>query len=477
MFYNAFGICEYFEDINNSAEQSKNNSVKIINPTQTGFIETNTVTPQNIMQFQKKLNIEIFNTALINSKNINKFNYNTIGIQMDTIFDFELALVGSTKPFITNIVTSNNNNKIYFKYKDQYNYDINLVSDELIKNGLYNIIYLPIQPLMNISNIDVTTIEPYNNMNGNIITVDNNVELILPYNKIFEIYIFPIKQIKLICNYNYKGEKKNNFILDPNIYYYIYYNTTNSDPISITTLNIVNLNFITVPTNINLKDNSNLIYYNNFLNYNNKKFYNTINKKYDTQIMNCDDCTNNINQYGSRYSLLSYNGINNSYIKLPELNLSKSIITFSINFKTNNNNKQVLFDIGNISNDNKYINSLFVNFENNTVRFNYVKNNELLSTFLYNDKNPIINDNKWHNIIWTLTFDNWIIYVDNIKILNANKKNPNSSNFNCTSNFIGKKNNIGILNSEYSNFIGLIDNFKVYSKELSSFEIKNENIK
>ena len=476
MFYNAFGICEYFEDINNSTEQNKVNTDKIINPNQIGFIQTNTVTPQNIMQFKKNVNVEIFNTSLINLENINKFNYNTIGINMDTIFDFDSALVGTNKPFITNIVNFNKN-KIYFKYKDQYKYDINLISDELIKNGLYNIIYLPIQSIMTISTIDATIMEKYNSMNGTIITVDNNIELTLPYNKIFEIYIFPMKQIKLLC-YHFEG-KISNFTLEPNVYYYIYYNITNPEPISITTLYIVNLNFITIPTNINLKDNSNLIYYNNFLNYNNNKFYNTINKKYDTQIMNCNDCNNNLAQYGSRYSSLSYKGINNSYIKLPELNLSNSIITFSINFKTdNNNNKQVLFDIGNVSSDNKYISSLFVNFENNTIRFNYVKNNELKSTFLYEEGNPIINDNKWHNIIWTLTFDDrWIIYVDTIKILNAKKLNPNKNNFNCTTNFIGKKINVNILYFDYLNFIGLIDNFKIFNKELSFFEIKNENIK
>jgi len=475
MFYNAFGICEYFEDIN-ILKEKENDKDKIKNPNQTGFVQTNTVTPQNIMQFKKNLNVEIFNTALINLENINKFNYNTVGITMDTIFDFESSIIGTNKPFITNIVNFNKN-KIYFKYKDQYKYDINLISDELINNGLYNIIYLPIQALMSISKIDATDMNIYNSMNGTIITVDNNIELTLPYNKIFEIYIFPMKQIKLICNH-FEG-KVNIFTLEPNVYYYIYYNITNPEPISITTLYIVNLNFITIPTNINLTDNSNLIYYNNFLNYNNNKFYNTINKKYDTLIMNCTNCNDNIAQYGSRYSSLAYKGINNSYIKLPELNLSKSIITFSINFKTDttNNDKQVLFDIGNISNDNKNITSLFINFENNTIRFNYVKNNELKSTFLYNEGNPIINDNQWHNIIWTLTFDNWIIYVDTIKILNAKKVTPNRYDFNCKTNLIGKKISVNILYFNYLNFIGLIDNFKIFNKELSFFEIKNENIK
>jgi hypothetical protein len=174
---------------------------------------------------------------------------------------------------------------------------------------------------------------------------------------------------------------------------------------------------------------------------------------------------------------LSYYGNNNSYIKLPDLNLSKNIITFSINFKTIDNNNQVLFDIGNTSSDNKYTNSLFVNFENNTVRFNYVKNNELKSTFLYSEGNPKLNDNNWHNIIWTLNNNNWIIYIDATQVLNASKFTPNKSNFNCTINLIGKKNNINNLYQQYTNFIGYIDNFKVYNKQLSTFEIQNENIK
>jgi hypothetical protein len=227
-----------------------------------------------------------------------------------------------------------------------------------------------------------------------------------------------------------------------------------------------------------LKDNSNLVYYNNFLNFYNNKFYNTINKQYDTTIMNCDDCNNNIKEFGSRYSKLSYYGTDNIYIKLPDLNLSKSIITFSINFKTISNNNQVLFDIGNISSDNKYITSLFINFENDTVRFNYSKNNTLKSTFLYAEGNPKLNDNKWHNIIWTLTQDNkWIIYIDSVLVLNAEKFSPNKSVFNCTTNFIGKKNNINNIYQEYSNFIGFIDNFKIFNKQLTNFEIQNENIK
>jgi hypothetical protein len=193
--------------------------------------------------------------------------------------------------------------------------------------------------------------------------------------------------------------------------------------------------------------------------------------------MNCTNCNNNIKQYGSRYSSLSYYGTENVYLELPDLNLSNTIVTFSINFKTDNSNNQVLFDIGNVSSDNKYINSLFVNFENDTVRFNYVKNNELKSTFLYSEGNPKLNDNNWHNIIWTLNNNNWIIYIDATQVLNANKFTPNKSNFNCTINLIGKKNNINNLYQQYTNFIGYIDNFKVYNKQLSTFEIQNENIK
>lgn len=480
MFYTACGMIEYFEDITNIQESKNTIENQLVNKTtiNIGFIQTNTTTPQNIIQFKKKLNIEIHNVSLVDFNNINKFNYNTIGIQMNTIFDFLFALVGLNKPFITNIVNfngKNNKNKITFKYKDQYNYDINIISDELIDNGLYNIIYLPIQPKTNISQIDVYNIDSYNLMNGKIITIDNDIILTLPSNKIFEIYIFPIKKINLIVNHF--ENKISTFILEPNTYHYVYYNKTNPDEISITQLNIVNLNFITMPTNVKLTDDSNLIYYNNFLNFYNNKFYNTINKQYDTTIMNCDNCENNIKQYGSRYSLLSYYGTKNIYIKLPNLNLSNSIVTFSINFKTINSNKQVLFDIGNISSDNKYITSLFVYFENNTVRFNYVKNNNIENTFLYAEGNPMLNDNKWHSIIWTLNDDNWIIYVDAIQVLNAKKSNPNKYLFNCTTNFIGRKNNIDSLYSEYTNFIGFIDNFKIYNKKLSVLEIQNENIK
>jgi hypothetical protein len=486
MFYTAFGLFEHYEDIqgneNTIVEQFTNESLEISENDKNinlGFIQTDTTIPQNIMQFKKKLDIEIYNMSLVDSININKFNYNTVGIQMDTIFNFLFVLVGSNKPYITNIVNfnkkNNNNNKITFKYKDQYNYDINVISDGLIDNGLYNIIYLPIQPKINISQININNINSYNLFNGKIITVDNNIILTLPYNKIFEIYIFPIKKINLTVNHF--ENKTSTFILEPHIYHYIYYNRTNPDQIVITQLNIVNLNFITVPTNVKLKDNSNLIYYNNFLNFHNNKFYNIINKEYDTSIMNCDDCKNNIKEYGSRYSLLSYYGTENTYITLPKLNLSRSIITFSINFKTVNSNNQVLFDIGNVTRDNKYISSLFVNFENNTVRFNYVKENQIKSTFLHTKDNPILNDDKWHNIIWTLDNDKWTIYVDSVPILNDTNFTPNKDSFNCTTNFIGKKNNINLLYPKYTNFIGFIDNFKIYNKKLSILEIQNENIK
>ena len=116
----------------------------------------------------------------------------------NTIFDFIFSFIGSNKPFITNIVNfENKNNKnniiptrITFKYKDQYKYDINIISDELIINSLYNIIYLPIQSKTNISVIEANELDTYNRMNGTIITVSNNIKLQLPSNKIFEIYIF-----------------------------------------------------------------------------------------------------------------------------------------------------------------------------------------------------------------------------------------------------------------------------------------------
>jgi len=468
--------------ITNSQQPMITNSQQPNNTTsddkfQGGFVQTNTATPQNIMQFKQKLNIDIFNESLINASNIDKFKYNTIGIQTDIIFDFILSLVGTNKPFITNIVNFNKNynNKITFNYKDQYNYNITLTSDELLNNGLYNIIYLPIQPKMAISNIDVTIMDLYNIMNGTIITVNNDILLTLPHNKIFEIYILPIKNINLVVNYFENITKT--FTLEENTYYYIYYNRTNPDKIVISQLNIVNLNFVTIPTNVKLSANSNLIYYNNFLNFYNNQFYNIINKQYDTTIMNCSDCSNNIKSHGSRYSTMSYYGTDDVYLQLPELNLGSEIVTFSINFKTNNNTNQILFDMGNVSSDDKYVNSLFVNFENNTVRFNYVKNNELQSTFLHVEGNPQLNNNQWHNIIWTINNNQWIIYVDGILVLNDTKINPLKNKFYCASNFIGKKNNISTLVSEYTNFVGYIDNFKIFDKALTDYEIYYENIK
>jgi hypothetical protein len=53
--------------------------------------------------------------------------------------------------------------------------------------------------------------------------------------------------------------------------------------------------------------------------------------------MNCsNNCVNNISESGSRYSKKAYNGTDNIYIKLPDLDLTNKTITFSINFKTNN---------------------------------------------------------------------------------------------------------------------------------------------
>jgi len=461
-------------------QQSSESTNNLEDNYQIGFTQTNTLISQNILQFKNNLNFETYNMSIVDDSNIKKFINNTIGIQMDTIFDLTYSLVGSYVPFITTIINYNLNlkkNKIIFKYKDQYNYNINLISDELIDDGLYNIIYLPIQKKIDISQINATILNTYNYTNGKIFSLDNDVIFTLPYNKLYEIYIFPMKNINL--TFNYFENNTSNFSLEPNIYYYIYYNINNQEPIKIIELNIVNLNLITSPIPIKLQDNSNLLYYNNFLNFNENKFYNIINKKYDTIVMNCNDCTNNIKEYGSRYSNASYYGTNDVYIQLPDLNLSNKIISFSINFKTINSGKQVLFDIGYISKDYKYITSVFIHFENDTVRFNYTKNNELLSTFLYAEGSPKLNDNEWHNIIWTLNNNKWIIYVDSIKILNATKFTPNNDSFNCTSDnsFIGKKNNNNQLFQQYDNFIGFIDNFKIYNKELLTLEIQSENIK
>lgn len=464
MFYTAFGLFEYFED-------NQTNNELYINA---GFKQTNTVMPQNIIQFTKKLNIEMYNSPIISDHNIKLFENNTIGIQMNLIFNFTTSIVGSNKPFITNIfnVNQKNNNKITFKYIDQYGYDINLISDDLINNALYNIIYLPIQPKKLISDIDADNINIYNNTNGIIISIDNDITLNMPSNKTFEIYIFPQKKINLIIKHF--ENKITKYSLDINMYHYVYYNILNSNPITIIPLNTVNLNFITLPTNVQLKDNSGLIYYNNFMNIYNNKFYNVISKEYDTIIMNCNNCNNNINQFGSRYKKMSYYGTENIYLKLPELNLMSNIITFSVNFKTNNIYNQILFDIGDLSTNNN-LTSLFVHFENSTIRFNYMENNELKSTFLYTEENFKLNDDKWHNIIWTLIDDKWIIYIDGKQILNTKKTTLNK--FYYKTNFIGKKNNINSLFSQYTNFIGFIDNFKIFNRELTIFEINNENIK
>jgi len=491
MFYTAFGIIEHFEDgepLNSqeNVDQPNENKDNMLNKNMaeekenclnTGFAQTIATLPQNIMHFTRKLNMEMYNLPIVDAVNISTFKNNTVAIQMNTIFDFVFSLVGSNRPFITNVLNFNgkNNNKITFKYKDQYGYDIDLISNNLINNALYNIIYLPFQPKIEITDIDVTNLNSFNIMNGIIITVDRDVKLTLPSNKIFEIYIYPLKKVNLVIDHF--ENKVSTFILEPNTYNLVYYNINNYDQITITKLNTVNLNFITIPSSVQLNDNSNLLYYNNFLNLNNNKFYNIVNKQYDTTLMNCSDCGNNIKQYGSRYKKQSYYGTETVYMKLPDLNLSNTIITFSINFKTIDNNNQILFDIGNISSDNKYITSLFVNFENNTVRFNYIKNNELKSTFLYAEGNPKLNDNNWHNIIWTLNNDKWTIYVDSNQILNANKKTPNKYTFYCINNYIGKKNNINSLYTQYTNFIGFIDNFKIFSKELTTLEIQNENIK
>jgi hypothetical protein len=486
MFYNAFGLFEHFEDVQNEVKQdvSEKSPDEIKQQClQTGFDQTDTALSSNFLQLKNKLNLEIFNMSIVDAQNIKKFNNNTMGIQMNTVFDFTFSLIGYTKPFNTKIINYNQNktrNIVSFKYKDQYDYDVNLNSKELDNNRLYNILYLPIQSVSNISYIDATILKSFNLYNGLIISVNNDIKIKLPYNKIFELYIFPLKTIKITLEYF--ENKVTTFTVKPNIYSYLYYNSKNYDPISITELDIVNLQLIMLPTNIELKDNNKLIYYNNFLHYNNNKFYNTVTKNYDTILMNCNNCDENINKTGSRYSKLAYNGTPDAYLKLPDLNLSNSVITFSINFKTNDtkNDDQTLFDIGYISSDYKNITSLFVNFENNTVRFNYVKDNILTSTFLYADGNPKLNDNMWHNIIWTLNNDDtWTIYIDTIMILDAPKISPNKKNFYCTSsnNFIAKKNDANKLYRRYKNYIGLIDNFKIYSKKLDAYDIKNENIK
>jgi hypothetical protein len=494
MFYNAFGLFEHFEDVSNEIKQDVQNEIKQDvsekspdeikqNYIQTGFNQTDTAIPSNLLQLKQKSNLELYNISVIDAENIKQFNNNTMGIQMNTVFDFTFSLIGYNKPFNTNIINYNkinNKNIVSFKYKDQYDYDINLNSNKLDDNRLYNILYLPIQSISNISYIDATTLKSFNLYNGLIITLNNDIKITLPYNKTFELYIFPLKQIKLTLEYF--ENKVSNFTLKPNVYSYLYYNNKNYEPISISELDIINLKLIMLPTTIELKDNNKLIYYNNFLNYNNNKFYNTVSKNYDTFLMNCNNCKENINSTGSRYSKLAYNGTANAYIKLPDLNLSNSVITFSINFKTNdiNNNNQTLFDVGYISSDYQIMNSLFVNFENNTVRFNYIKDNILISTFLYANGNPKLNDNTWHNIIWTLNINNtWTIYIDSVIILDAPKISPNKNNFYCTSNnnFIGKKNDANKLYRGYKNYIGLIDNFKIYGKKLDAYDIKNENIK
>jgi len=530
MFYSAFGFIEHFEDTksvenNQSVENTKsvenNQSVENTRSVEnnqsvenTRSVENNqsdennqsveniqfynssldydnkllrdnfnlikTALPFNFIHFNKKLNIEIYNLTNIDISNLNnKFYRNIIGIILPIIFNFKSTYIGANIPFVTNVINYNNPkkepNKINFKYFDYFNYEIDLISGDLIDKGLYNIIYLPIQPITKLKEINFSDINDFNLYNGKIISINNDITIYLSLNNIIELYILPYSNVRLTL---ILGDKTISSEIIPIFKYtYIYFNFTNKDPLNIQLLNIVNLFFITIPTNVNLLDNSNLIYYNNFVNYNNTKFYNNINKAYDTTIMNCtNNCVDNIALYGSRYSKNAYNGTNNVYMSLPDLNLSNKTITFSMNFKTQNTSNQVLFDIGHSLNN--YITSLFVNFENNTLRFNYVKNNELTSTFLYAKENPLLNDNKWHNFIWTLVKDKWIIFVDGVKIFDGYKESPNSSIFNCTTSnsLIGKKNNFNLLFNNYTNFIGIIDNFKIFNKVLSNDEILNENI-
>lgn len=482
MFYTANGLIETFEDIAITS-QIPNNSQNIENIAcneecyNTGFIKANTTLPNNIIQFTKKYSIQTYNSSIVEPININTFRNTTVNIIMDLIFNFTYSFIGINKPFITNIFNINNRkkNKLIFKYYDQYEYEVNLQTDYLLDNTLYNIIYLPIQPKIDISTIDATKLNVYNIMNGSIITIANDIIISLLPNKIFEIYIYSLNDITL--NIYYFENKNSQYTLNKNTYYYIYYNINTNDliPITITILDIINMYIITTPIKVNLISDNNLLYYNNFLNYRNKYFYNTVSKSYDTQIISsCDTC--NIKEYGSRKNKMSYYG-SNSYIQLPELNLNYPFITFSINFNTINNKNQILFDIGRKIND-VIGTSLFVNFEGNTVRFNHIEN-KIFNTFIYNKTNLI--DGQWHNIIWTINNTNgeWTIIIDTVKtIYKSNniinfKKLPNFNN-----NFIGNKNSITNKSSiTFSKYEGFIDNFKIYNKELMSYEITNENIK
>ena len=484
MFYTAYGVIEHFEDIVETS-QITDNSQNVENIAcdekcyNTGFIQANTTLPHNIIQFKEQFNIQTYNSQLVEAINIDTFRNNTVNIIMDLIFNFINSLIGTNKPFITNIFNNNNNtnkNKLIFKYYDQYGYEVNLQSDYLLNKTLYNIVYLPIQPKIDISIIDATKLNVYNIMNGTIITITNDISISLLPNKIFEIYIYSLNDINLYIYYF--ENKKSQYTLNKNTYYHIYYNINTNEPISITILNTVNMYIITTPVKVNLISDNNLIYYNNFINYKNKYFYNTVSKSYDTQIVNinCDNC--NIKEYGSRSNKMSYYGFE-SYIQLPELNLNYPIITFSINFNTSSNKNSILFDIGRKIND-KLATSLFVNFEGKTVRFNHIENRSF-NTFIYVYPNINLIDGKWHNIIWTINNNTgeWTIIIDTVRIIykSTTKINfRNSSNFN--NNFIGIKSSITDKPfMTYAKYEGFIDNFKIYNRELMPFQIINENIK
>ena len=165
------------------------------------------------------------------------------------------------------------------------------------------------------------------------------------------------------------------------------------------------------------------------------------------------------------WGCLTLNGTQSQYVNIGKTITGMSGLSFGCWFRSDNNRDLAsIFDFGNGVNNNiqLYINGGKIGCNILITNKSTNKNTTNLS--------PIINDNKWHHIVWTIqpttSGANYNIYLDNNMISATQGAYPiNMERTNC---YLGKSN----WNSN-PYFSGALSNFVMYQKVLSAKEIKN----